>query len=135
MVSGSSPEAGRIAGALGRAARMLPDARAERIAVFGHSRGGGAVLSHLLSGSVFQAAVLNSTGYPIEFASRVAPVDTPILMLHGTADSPANGGGPNSKIDNARAFEAARRAAPGLRNSARLVKTTEFYWNRRYLQK
>ena len=50
--------------ALVQAARTLPDARADRIGLFGHSRGGGAVLSYVLSARTVQAAVLNSGGYP-----------------------------------------------------------------------
>jgi dipeptidyl aminopeptidase/acylaminoacyl peptidase len=38
-------------------------------------------------------------------------LDTPILMLHGTADSPADGGSPLTNVQMARDFESALRAA------------------------
>ena len=58
-----------------------------------------------------KAAVLNSTGYPPEIMARASEVDIPILLMHGTADSPAGGGSPFTRVSMARAFEAALRNA------------------------
>ncbi|GAB2561025.1 alpha/beta hydrolase family protein [Spirosoma areae] len=67
------------------------------------------VLTH--SGRV-QAVILNSRNYPPVDTKRVdAEVRAPILVLHGTADSPADGGSTVTAIDMARQFEAALRTA------------------------
>lgn len=97
--------------ALVQAVRTLPGVRADRVALFGHSRGGGAVLHYVLEGGAVQAAVLNSAGYPEELARRTADVRVPILMLHGVADDPADGGSAMTNVRMARAFEAALRHA------------------------
>lgn len=98
--------------ALVAAVRTLPDVQENRVALFGHSRGGGAALDYVLlhTGTV-KAAVLNSAGYPPEVTARAAEVDVPILLMHGTADSPAGGGSPFTDVSMARAFEAALRYA------------------------
>jgi carboxymethylenebutenolidase len=98
--------------ALVEAVRTRPDVQRERVAIFGHSRGGGAALDFVLQhrGTV-KAAILNSAGYPAEVAARASEVDVPILLLHGTADSPAGGGSPMTNVAMARAFEAALRNA------------------------
>jgi len=103
-----SAEAVRIVDTLVQAARTLPDARPDRIALFGHSRGGGAVLGYVLRVGNVQAAVLNSAPYP---ARASADIKVPILILHGTNDNPADGGGPGTNIDRVREFEAKVRAA------------------------
>src|SRR5215470_12052868 len=66
-----------------QAARTLPGARPDRIGLFGHSRGGGPILSYILGAGNVQAVVLNSAGYPSGLSTRV---NAPILILHGTAD-------------------------------------------------
>jgi dienelactone hydrolase len=85
----------------------LSQVRAGQMVLFGHSLGGGAALDYILThpGRV-QGAVLNSTGYPTEVTKRVAAVQVPILMLHGTADGPADSGGGSAltSIDMARQF-------------------------------
>jgi carboxymethylenebutenolidase len=111
MPGASSPEAMRIVDALVHAARTLPEARPDRIGLFGHSRGGGAVLNYILHVRTVQAAVLNSGGYPSQLADLLAQLATPVLMLHGTADSPADGGVAATNIRMARDFEATLRAA------------------------
>jgi dienelactone hydrolase len=108
MPNSSSPEAMQTVDALVQAARTLPGARPDRLGLFGHSRGGAATLNYLLRVGDVQAAVLNSAGYPSNLSSQVK---APILMLHGTADSPADGGGAFSNVQMARDFEAALRAA------------------------
>jgi dienelactone hydrolase len=95
--------------ALVEAVRTLPGARQDRIGLFGHSRGGGIVRSYVMSSRKVRAAVLHSTGYTSELSGRASEVSTPILILHGTADSPADGGTPVTAVQNARDFEAALR--------------------------
>ena len=107
-----SPAALRAVNALVQAVRHLPDVRPDRVALFGHSRGGGASLNYVLAGATaVRAVVLNSTGYPTELAGRVPGINVPILMLHGTKDSPADGGSALSSVQMARDFEAALRRA------------------------
>jgi carboxymethylenebutenolidase len=111
MPGASSPEAVQVVETLVRAVRTLPGASPDRIGLFGHSRGAGAVLTYVLGGRSVTAAVLNSGGYPrglVELAPRLA---TPILILHGTADDPADGGVAVTNVEMARGFEAALRAA------------------------
>lgn len=111
MSSPSSPASWQAIDALVRATRSLPGVRSDRIALFGHSRGGGATLSYLLARGSVQAAVLNSAGYPPELADRASEVKVPILMLHGRVDSPADGGSAFTNVQMARDFEAALRQA------------------------
>ena len=93
----------------------LNQVRTGQMVLYGHSLGGGAALDYILThpGKV-QGAILNSSGYPGEVIKRVAAeVRVPILLLHGTADGPADGGGGSALTDitKARQFEAAIRAA------------------------
>jgi dienelactone hydrolase len=111
MPNGSSPEAMQTVDSLVQAARTLPGARSDRIGLFGHSRGGTAALSYILQVGNVQVAVLNSSGYPRQLADLASQVKAPILMLHGTADSPDDGGGTLTNVQMARDFEAALRAA------------------------
>jgi dienelactone hydrolase len=111
MPGATSADAVQTVDTLLKAVRGLPGARPDRIALFGHSRGGVAVLNYVLRVGGVQAAVLNSAGYPSEFVDRSAQVMSPILMLHGTADNPADGGGALSNIQMARDFESAALAA------------------------
>jgi dienelactone hydrolase len=105
----SSAQALATVDALIQAARQLPGATPDRIALLGHSRGGGAALNYILKYSGVYAAVLNSTGYPPEVTAAAAHVQAPILLLHGTADDPADGGSARSSLTMARAFQAAVR--------------------------
>ena len=111
MPDPSSPEAMQTVGSLVQAARTLPGARPDRIGLFGHSRGGRVTLNYILQVGNVQAAVLNSSGYPSQLADLASQAKAPILMLHGTADSPADGGAAATNIQMARDFEAALRAA------------------------
>jgi len=85
--------------------------RADRVALFGHSRGGGAASYYLLEVRDVRAAILNSTGYPDDLAERASQIETPILMLHGFHNDPADGGSAISNVEKARNFEAALRRA------------------------
>ncbi len=105
---GSSPQALQTLQALVQAARILPGVQPERIGLFGHSRGAAPILSYILQGADVKGAMLNSAGYP---ASLSAEVNAPILILHGTADSPADGGVEVTNIQRARDFETKLRAA------------------------
>ena len=111
LSAASSDTAQRAVDALVRAVRDLPGVRAERVALFGHSRGGGAALNYILRSHSVRAVVLNSTGYPAEIVERVGSIRTPILILHGTADDPTDGGSALSNVQMARTFESALRRA------------------------
>jgi dipeptidyl aminopeptidase/acylaminoacyl peptidase len=87
----------------------MPEVRADRIALFGHSRGAGAVLNYVMTATDVRAAVLNSAGYPEQLADRVSHVNAPLLLLHGIADGPADGGSEMTAVARARAYEAALR--------------------------
>lgn len=91
------------------AVRAIPESRDDRIAVFGHSRGGGAVRNYLLRGGHIQAGIMNSAGYPA--SPDLSQLSAPLLILHGTADSPADGGSSFTDVSRARAFEATVSAA------------------------
>ena len=111
LSAASSDTAQRTVAALVRAVSQLPGVRADRVALFGHSRGGGAALNYILRSHSVRAVVLNSTGYPAEMVERVRNIRTPILILHGTADDPADGGSALSNVQMARTFESALRRA------------------------
>lgn len=113
MPAMTSPESVRtavtIVDALVRATRGLPDVRADRLGLVGHSRGGGAAMNYLLEGGDIQAVVVHSAGYGTQPADHAADFNRPMLILHGTADGPANGGNAVTTVQMARAFEAALR--------------------------
>lgn len=111
--TGLTPEALAIVTALVEAARLLPGVRSDRVALLGHSRGAVAALNYAFEGGglsqprqVLRALVLNSAAYPPELVGRVGMLSVPVLVLHGTADSPAGGGSDMTAIERARAFEA-----------------------------
>lgn len=103
------PEAVQYIDAVVTAARALPGARADRLGIVGHSRGGGETLQYLLAIGNVQAAVLHSAGHGYRPVTRAAELNAPMLILHGTADGPADGGGVNTEVALARDFEAALR--------------------------
>jgi alpha-beta hydrolase superfamily lysophospholipase len=78
---------------------------------FGHSRGGGAALNYMLRSGDVQAGVLSSSRYPLELTDLAVGIRMPVLMLHGTADSEADGGTEFTKVEMALSFERALRAA------------------------
>jgi dienelactone hydrolase len=106
-----SPEATETVGALLQALRTLPDARPDRIGLFGHSRGGGAALNYIVRAAGVQAAVLNSARYPSQLTALAPELSAPLLMLHGTADSVEDGGTELTNIEMARDFERAALAS------------------------
>ena len=103
-----SDQAYAIIDSLVAAVRALPESRDDQIALFGHSRGGGAVRSYLLRGGRVQAGIMNSAGYPD--SSDLSKLSASVLILHGTADRPADGGSAFTNVSKARAFEAQLRA-------------------------
>lgn len=107
----ASDRARRTVDALLQAVRHLPDARPDRAALYGHSRGGGAVLNYALTGGAVSALILDSTGYPGELLQQVPRLHAPVLMLHGLRDSPADGGSAMTDPKMARSFQAALRRA------------------------
>ena len=111
MAAASGPIALKTVAALVRATVTLPGVRSDQIGLFGHSRGGGAALNYVLDRGAVSAVVLDSGVYPAEFADRASRIRIPTLMLHGTADSPADGGAASTDVRMARAFEDAMRRA------------------------
>jgi dipeptidyl aminopeptidase/acylaminoacyl peptidase len=105
----ASPESLQALTALVQAVRTLPGAHPDRIGLFGHSRGSAPIISYIVRAGDVRAAILNySAGYPAGLSTEVK---APILILHGTADSPADGGVAVTNIQMARDFEAKLRAA------------------------
>jgi dienelactone hydrolase len=98
------PEAVQYIDALVQAARALPDARPDQLALVGHSRGGGEALQYLLAIGHVDAVVLHSGGHGQRPVTRAAEFDVPILILHGTADE-----GVNTRVALVREFAAALR--------------------------
>ena len=107
--SGNNPDAVHVVDALVQATRGLPSVRADRVALVGHSRGAGITQQYLLGIGKVQAVVLHSSGYALAPWDRAAEFNVPILIMHGTADGPADGGGPSTGVELARQFEAALR--------------------------
>ena len=81
----------------------------DRLALVGHSRGGAESLQYALAGGNVQAIVLHDAGHAPKPVTRAAEFNTPILILHGTADGPAGGGNANTDVALARDFEAVLR--------------------------
>lgn len=107
MPDASSREAFCTVESLVLAVRGLPGADPERIGIFGHSRGGGAALNYGGRKADIGAVVLNSSRYPDEAVGYASKIEAPLLMLHGTADSPDDGGSAATDIAVARRFETA----------------------------
>ena len=92
------------------AARTLPEARAERIGVYGLSRGGHAALWAASTGASVQAVVVDAPSHrprvtpaPPSTQDVVARLAAPTLLLHGTAD-------PDAPVELSREYERAARA-------------------------
>jgi len=111
LVAPQSPEAVARVATIVRAVREIPGARPDRIALFGHSRGAGAATAYAMQASEVRALILNSGGYPPEYTARAAEIQAAVLMLHGEADSPADGGSAVTGAQMAHDFEAALRRA------------------------
>lgn len=106
-----SPESMQTLRAIMRAVRGLPDVRPGQVSLFGHSRGAGLALNYLIETGDADAVILNSSGYPENFAASAGRIASPVLMLHGEADDAADGGSPMTAVDMARSFEVAMRQA------------------------
>lgn len=104
----------REAEALVAAGRSLPGVRADRVGLFGHSRGASVAVWYSALVGDNQAAVLNSGGYSPGLRNTAPTVKVPLLLLHGTADRAAPPvSGPNASIESARGFEAQVRGSGG----------------------
>lgn len=106
-----SQQATRTIDVIMRAVRVLPGVKPDQVALFGHSRGGGAAWNYVLQGGDAQAVILNSAGYPDELIQQAAKFNAPVLILHGEQDSPEDGGGPITDVRRARAFQVALQDA------------------------
>ncbi len=91
------------------AVRAMPDSSDDQIALFGHSRGGGAVANYVMRGGRAQAGIMDSAGYRPD--ADLSHLNAPVLILHGMSNRSSDGGSALSDITRARAFEAALRAA------------------------
>jgi dienelactone hydrolase len=113
LTAPGSPEAVRTVDALVRAVRSLPGVLPDRVGLFGHSRGSAATLSYIMGASdaSVRAAVLESGGYPKEWADGAGQVKAPILILHGAGDTSVDGGSAFNTVEMARNFEAALKRA------------------------
>jgi dienelactone hydrolase len=98
-------------GAVVKAVRALHGVQQGRLALWGHSLGAEAVLNYVIAVGGVQAALLDSAGYEDEVIGRAASVRAPVLILHGDADGPADGGSEITNVLRARRFEAALHAA------------------------
>jgi dienelactone hydrolase len=109
MSDPGSSEAVRTVTTLMRAVRSLPDARPDRVGLFGHSRGSAAALTYIMGASdaSVRAAVLENGGYPIEWVARANQVKAPILILHGAGDTSIDGGSALNAVEMASNFEEA----------------------------
>ena len=105
----SSPTAQMAIAALVAGVRQLPGTDSRRLALFGHSRGAGAALNYILRRGDVSALVIDSAGYPDDVISKASQVTVPVLIFHGTLDSPADGGSEMTSVQRARTFEAALR--------------------------
>lgn len=92
------------------AAKTLPDARANRIGLYGISRGGYAALWAASTGAGVQAVVADAPAHrpaitpaPASSLDVVARLDAPLLILHGTADQAI-------PVERSREYERAARA-------------------------
>lgn len=102
-----SRQASRTIETVVAAVRTLPGVEPHRIALFGHSRGGGAVWNFVLQGGDAQAIILNSAGYPDDLIQRAAQIGAATLILHGDKDGPGDpsGGGTMTDVRRAKAFQ------------------------------
>ena len=66
-------------------------------------------MQYLLAVGGGHAAVLHAAGHGYRPVTRAAEFTVPMLLLHGTADGPADGAGVNTQVALAREFEAALR--------------------------
>ena len=93
-------------------ASALPYVKKNQLALFGHSRGGGASINYVLTHpNKVQVIILNSTGYPPGVIKRASEVNVPVLIIHGTENNPDEGGSSLANIEMAQQFETALRTA------------------------
>jgi len=94
------------------AAQTLPGVRADRVGLYGLSRGGNAALWAASTGTSVQAIVVDAPAHhpaarvkptPPSTQTAIAGLSAPTLMLHGTADRVV-------PVDQSREYERAARA-------------------------
>jgi dienelactone hydrolase len=92
-------------------ARSLPNAKPDRVAIYGLSRGGHAALWAASTGANVQAVVVDAAGHapvispaPPTTLSVVAGLNAPVLLMHGTSDALV-------PVQQSREYEAAARVA------------------------
>lgn len=90
--------------ALIQAAANLPGVDSRRLVLMGHSRGAVAALYHALNGGEACGIILNSGAYPPDAVERVNSLAVPILVLHGDADGPTEGGASMTTATRTRDF-------------------------------
>ena len=91
-------------------AKTLPDARTDRVGLYGISRGGHAALWAASTGAGVQAVVADAPAHrpaikpaPVSSQAVVARLAAPLLILHGTADQ-------SIPVEQSREYERAARA-------------------------
>lgn len=91
-------------------AKALPNAQADRVGLYGISRGGHAALWAASTGAGVQAVVADAPAHrpaitpaPASSQDVVARLDAPLLILHGTADR-------TIPVEQSREYERAARA-------------------------
>jgi carboxymethylenebutenolidase len=91
-------------------AKTLPNAQADRVGLYGISRGGHAALWAASTGAGVQAVVADAPAHrpaitpaPASSQDVVARLDAPLLILHGTADQAI-------PVEQSREYERAARA-------------------------
>jgi dienelactone hydrolase len=87
MPPGPSEQARNAVSDLVTAVRSMPDVRPDLMAIFGHSRGGGATANYLVHGGPADAAILESSGYDDSYVADARHVRARVLVLHGLADT------------------------------------------------
>lgn len=112
FMDGDDPRALAVIDALLDALRAQDGVRAERVFLFGHSRGAAAALNYAARrADRVRGIVLNSGPYPPEFVELGVELHARVLLLHGTADDATQGGSPMTAPPRAHAFESALRDA------------------------
>lgn len=92
-------------------ARSLPDARSDRVAIYGLSRGGHAALWAASTGADVRAVVVDAPAHapairpaPPSTHTVVAGLKAPLLLMHGTSDA-------SIPVQQSREYERAAKAA------------------------
>lgn len=104
LADGDTPNGQARVAALVQAGAALPGVDPRRLILMGHSRGAVAAMYHALSGGEACGLILNSGAHPPDAVERVESLVVPVLVLHGDADGPTEGGSPMTTGARARGF-------------------------------